>query len=103
MVSGSLCNICFQVAPAELEAILLTHPKIKDAAVVGVPKKEAGELPKAFVVRSGVITKQEIFDFVSDRVAPYKKLRGGIEFLEGIPKNVTGKTLRRALVLKHKL
>lgn len=101
---GKICNFGFQVAPAELETILLTHPKIKDAAVIGVPNKEAGELPRAFVVRSEDITEQEILNFVADKVAPYKKLRGGIEFLESIPKNVTGKTLRSALVVfKHKL
>ncbi|XP_031571386.1 4-coumarate--CoA ligase 1-like isoform X2 [Actinia tenebrosa] len=94
----------FQVAPAEIEAILLTHPKIKDAAVIGVPNEEAGELPKAFVVRSEGITKQDILHFVAVKVAPYKRLRGGIEFVESIPKNVTGKILRRALVaFKHKL
>ncbi|KAK3588255.1 hypothetical protein CHS0354_021509 [Potamilus streckersoni] len=89
-----------QVPPAYLEDILLKHPGVKDAAVVGVPDAHAGELPKAFVVRNdgmNNVDEQQIFDFVEDRVPPYMKLRGGVEFIREIPKNPTGKILRRKL------
>ncbi|KRT82354.1 AMP-binding protein, partial [Oryctes borbonicus] len=91
----------FQVAPAELEGILLTHPGISDAAVVGLPDEEAGELPLAFVVRrpGTSITAKEVQDFVAAKVSPQKKLRGGVQFVDAIPKNPTGKILRRVLKL----
>jgi acyl-CoA synthetase (AMP-forming)/AMP-acid ligase II len=87
----------FQVAPAELEAILLTHPAIADSAVVPCPDDEAGEVPKAFVVLRGEVTPEEIMAFVSERVAPYKKIRS-VEFIDKIPKSASGKILRRMLV-----
>ncbi|XP_072045292.1 uncharacterized protein [Amphiura filiformis] len=92
-----------QVAPAELEALLLTHPSVADAAVIGIPDEEAGELPKAFVVLKGdvEITEEELCTFVADQVAPHKKLRGGIEFTRGIPKTAAGKILRRQLRLQE--
>src|SRR5918995_722775 len=65
----------FQVPPAELEAILLSHQVIADAAVVPFPDDEAGEVPKAFVVLRGEATADEILSFVAERVAPYKKIR----------------------------
>ncbi|XP_072046258.1 uncharacterized protein [Amphiura filiformis] len=88
-----------QVAPAELEALLLTHPSVADAAVIGIPDEEAGELPKAFVVKKGdaEITEEELTKFVAEKVAPTKKLRGGVEFVSSIPKNPSGKILRRQL------
>ncbi len=86
----------YQVAPAELEALLLTHPAIADAAVVGVPNEEAGELPKAFVVKKKDVTVEDILIFVAEQVAPYKKIRL-VEFLEAIPKAPSGKILRRLL------
>ncbi|MBL8859635.1 MAG: AMP-binding protein [Planctomycetes bacterium] len=86
----------WQVAPAELEALLVTHPAIADAAVVGVDDGECGELPKAFVVRRADITADEIMAFVAERVAPYKKLRL-LSFVERIPKSPSGKILRRVL------
>ncbi|RDD38269.1 4-coumarate--CoA ligase 1 [Trichoplax sp. H2] len=86
-----------QVAPAELEALLLTNPKVADVAVIGRPDDDAGELPMAFIVRSGEITKQEIIDFVKDNVNPQKYLRGGVEFLDIIPKSASGKILRNQL------
>lgn len=87
----------FQVAPAELEAILLTHPAVADAAVIPIPDEEAGELPKAYVVLKNVAEAEEILAFVSARVAPFKKIRL-IEFIEKIPKSASGKILRRVLI-----
>lgn len=69
--------------------------------MVGVPDPSAGELPKAFVVKKGQITHKEVVDFVAAKVAPYKKLRGGVEFVDQIPKNPSGKILRRLLRKKE--
>jgi acyl-CoA synthetase (AMP-forming)/AMP-acid ligase II len=93
-----------QVAPAELEALLLTHPQVADAAVVPVADEEAGELPKAFVVRqpgADALTDEELMAFVAGRVAPYKKIRR-LEFIEQIPKSASGKILRRLLVERER-
>lgn len=87
----------FQVPPAELEALLLTHPNVADCAVIPCPDDEAGEVPKAFVVLRGETSPQELMDFVADRVAPYKKIRS-VEFIDQIPKSASGKILRRVLV-----
>ena len=86
-----------QVAPAELEALLISHLKIDDAAVIGIPDEKAGELPKAFVVPKGDVTPEEVADFVAEKVAPHKKLRGGVEFIDKIPKSASGKILRKDL------
>jgi len=86
----------FQIAPAELEGLLLTHPAISDAAVIASPDEEAGEVPKALVVLKGPATAKEIMSFVTARVAPYKKIRR-LEFVEQIPKTSAGKILRRVL------
>jgi acyl-CoA synthetase (AMP-forming)/AMP-acid ligase II len=86
-----------QVAPAELEAILLGHPAVADAAVIPSPDEEAGEVPKAFVVLKTPATPQEIMDYVAARVAPHKKIRL-LETIESIPKSSTGKILRRVLI-----
>ncbi|WP_035795055.1 AMP-binding protein [Kitasatospora mediocidica] len=88
----------YQVAPAELEALLLTHPQVVDAAVIGVTGADGTERPKAFVVRgpgSG-LTETEVIEFVASRVAPYKKVRA-VEFLDAVPKSASGKILRREL------
>jgi acyl-CoA synthetase (AMP-forming)/AMP-acid ligase II len=87
----------YQVAPAELEALLLTHPAVADVAVVRSPDEAGGEVPKAFVVRKAPVEEQEIIDFVAERVAPYKKVRR-VEFIDAIPKSSSGKILRRVLV-----
>ena len=86
-----------QVAPAELEAILLDHPAIADAAVIPSPDEEAGEVPKAFVVLKTPISAEEIMAFVAERVAPHKKIRQ-VQFIDAIPKSPAGKILRRTLI-----
>jgi acyl-CoA synthetase (AMP-forming)/AMP-acid ligase II len=86
-----------QIAPAELEAALLAHPAVADAAVIPLPDEEAGQIPKAFVVLKAEATPEAIAAFVADRVAPYKKLRC-IEVIDQIPKSPAGKILRRVLV-----
>ncbi|KAA2264958.1 4-coumarate--CoA ligase family protein [Solihabitans fulvus] len=89
----------YQVPPAELEALLLTHPGIADAAVVGVADSEGEEVPKAFVVRQEGepgLDGRQVMDFVAERVAPHKKVRL-VEFLDAIPKSASGKILRREL------
>lgn len=88
-----------QVPPAELEALLLTHPSIADVAVVGTVDIESGEeIPKAFIVKQDHAspTEDEIIDFVARKVAPYKKIRQ-VEFIDTIPKSPTGKILRKEL------
>ena len=87
----------YQVAPAELEAILLDHPAIADAAVIPSPDEEAGEGPKAFVVLEEEVPDEHIMAFVEERVAPYKKVRR-VEAVDEIPKSASGKILRRVLV-----
>jgi 4-coumarate--CoA ligase len=79
-----------------LEAILVSHPGILDAAVIGV-QQEGTEVPRTFVVPGTKISEQEIKDFVKSKVAGYKQLRGGVIFVEAIPKNASGKILRRQL------
>ena len=86
----------YQVAPAELEALLLSHPNVADAGVIPIADDEAGEVPKAFVVTNGEVEASVLQAFVAERVAPYKKLRE-IEFVESLPKSPAGKLLRRVL------
>ncbi len=88
----------FQVAPAELEALLLTHHSIADCAVVPYPDEEAGEIPMGFVVlKSGIEeTPESIMGFVADRVSPQKKIRK-LKMVDEIPKSPSGKILRRLL------
>ncbi|MBN9100442.1 MAG: AMP-binding protein [Pseudonocardia sp.] len=89
----------YQVPPAELEALLLTHDKVADVAVIGVKDAEGEEVPKAFVVRqeSGAdLTAEDVMTFVAERIAPHKKIRV-VEFIDQIPKSASGKILRKDL------
>lgn len=89
----------FQVAPAELEALLLTHEGIADAAVIGVYDDDGNEIPKAYVVRQAAapdLTADAVLAHVAGRVAPYKKIRR-VEFVDGVPRAASGKILRREL------
>ena len=92
-----------QVAPAELEALLLSHPKVNDAAVIGVnDESQATEVPRAFVVAEAgadvsPVGANALIDFVKDNVANHKRLRGGVVFVDAIPKSASGKILRKEL------
>ncbi|CDZ87848.1 AMP-binding protein [Rhodococcus ruber] len=88
----------YQVPPAELEALLLTHPKIADVAVIGVLDDEGEEVPKAFVVRQpdADLTEAEVVEFVAERVSPHKKVRQ-VQFIDIVPKSAAGKILRKDL------
>ncbi|XP_077246769.1 putative CoA ligase CCL5 [Tasmannia lanceolata] len=89
----------YQVAPAELEALLLSHPEISDAAVIPYPDKEVGQYPMAYVVRkeSSNLSDSQIMDYVATQVAPYKRIRR-VAFVGSIPKNPSGKILRKDLI-----
>ncbi|MGZ4148152.1 MAG: AMP-binding protein [Actinomycetota bacterium] len=93
----------FQVPPAELEALLVQHPAVADAAVIPSPDDVAGEVPKAFVVRraDATVTEGELLSWVSDRVPSYKKVRR-VEFIDEIPRSLSGKILRRVLVERER-
>jgi len=86
----------FQVPPAELEAVLRTHPAVGDAAVIPFPDEESGEVPKAFVVLRRKVSPEELMTYVAERVAPYKRIRF-VEVIKEIPKSPSGKILRRVL------
>merc|ERR1712218_320000 len=87
-----------QVAPSELEDLIRRHPGVNDVAVVGVPDDRAGELPRAYVVRKNrQVLEESIVDWVKERAAPHKHLAAGVMFVETLPKNQTGKILRREL------
>ena len=88
----------FQVPPAELEALLLAHPQIADAAVIGLPDDEAGEIPAAYVVlKPGQdATAADIQRYVAEQVANYKQIRK-VTFVDAVPKSPSGKILRRVL------
>jgi acyl-CoA synthetase (AMP-forming)/AMP-acid ligase II len=88
----------YQVAPAELEAVLLASPDVADAAVIGVYDERGDEVPKAFVVRApgSTATEDDVLAFAAARTAPYKRVRR-VEFVEAIPKAASGKILRREL------
>ncbi len=89
-----------QIASAELESMLINHPAIQEAAVVGlpVPHDPSSEVPRAYVVADPAkVSEDEIKEFISSRLAPYKQLRGGVKFVDELPKNAIGKILRREL------
>ncbi|XP_046579878.1 probable 4-coumarate--CoA ligase 1 [Haliotis rubra] len=87
----------YQISPCHLENIILNHPDVEDAAVVGIPTKGVGEVPRAFVVAKPSVTEKDLIDLVASHVAPYRHLRGGVEFVENVPRNPSGKILRRVL------
>ncbi len=88
----------YQVPPAELESLLLTHPQIADAAVIGVLDDEGEEVPKAFVVlqQGAELTEDDVMTFVSEKVSPHKKVRR-VQFIDTVPKSASGKILRKDL------
>ena len=86
----------YQVAPAELEAILLTSPRVADCAVIGSPDPEAGEVPKALVVLRPGATSDGLLEWVAQWVAPYQKIRH-LEVVDEIPRSASGKIMRRPL------
>ena len=91
-------SLFFQVAPSELEDLIRRHPGVNDVAVVGVPDDRAGELPRAYVVRKNrSVLEDSIVEWVKERAAPHKHLTAGCMFVETLPKNQTGKILRREL------
>ncbi|KAJ9553717.1 hypothetical protein OSB04_017762 [Centaurea solstitialis] len=93
----------YQVAPAELEAILLNHPHILDAAVIPLEDEEAGEVPMAYIVREtgSQLSEYQVIQFVASQVAPYKKIKR-VAFINAIPKSAAGKTLRKDLMAQSK-
>jgi acyl-CoA synthetase (AMP-forming)/AMP-acid ligase II len=91
----------FQVAPAELESLLLKHPKIADVAVIPVADEDSGEVPKAIVVPKSPLTAEEVMEFLLPHVAHYKRVRH-VAFVDAIPKSPSGKILRRILVEKER-
>lgn len=88
-----------QIAPAELEGLLITHEEIEEAAVVGIPVEGGSEVPRAYVVlrKTGALSEDDVKKFVKGRLAEYKQLRGGVRFVDELPKNAVGKILRREL------
>ena len=92
----------FQVAPAELESLLLKHPKIADVAVIPVADEHCGEVPKAIVVKRDALTAEDVIAFLQPKVAHYKRVKH-VEFVDAIPKSPSGKILRRVLVEKERL
>jgi len=91
----------YQVAPAELEALLLTHTAIADACVIPIPDEEAGERPKAFVVLGGDAEPVEIIAWMGERCSPHKRLVA-VEIVDEVPKSASGKILRRLLVERER-
>lgn len=93
----------FQVPPAELEGIIRAYPNVADVAVIGVPHPLYGEVPRAYVVpKAGkTVNPEEVSSYVEGKVAKYKKLEGGVSIVDSIPKNPSGKILRRQLKAEY--
>ena len=93
----------FQVAPPELEAVLLSHPQIVDAAVIGIQfGKDESQLPRAYLVRRPSaegerLTEEEVKRHMEGKLAKFKQLEGGVKFVSAIPRNASGKILKRVL------
>jgi acyl-CoA synthetase (AMP-forming)/AMP-acid ligase II len=89
----------FQVPPADLEALIATMAEVKDVIVIPIPDEEAGEVPRAYVVKQESASKSfkesDVVEYVHKNVAPHKRLRGGVIFVDSIPKTASGKLLRR--------
>ena len=88
------------MAPAELEDTLLGHQDVIDACVIGIPCPRSGELPRAYIVRkpgAEYLTENEVKNFIGERLSDHKQLRGGVVFVDQIPKSPSGKLLRRVL------
>lgn len=94
----------FQVAPAELEALLRSHPDVEEAAVIGVPDERCGEVPKAFILpKQGASPKaDDLQNYIKGKVTSYKELQGGVTFVDSIPKSPSGKILRIQLKKMYK-
>lgn len=86
----------FQVAPAELEALLRSHPDVAEAAVIGIPDERCGEVPKAFIMpkQGASLRADDLQNYIKGKVASYKQLQGGVTFVDNIPKSASGKILR---------
>lgn len=95
--------LSFQVAPAELEEIIRDFPNVSEAAVIGIPHDQHGEVPRAYIVpqKGQKVDSEKLVSFVKDKVAPYKQISGGICIVDSIPKNPSGKILRRELKLQY--
>lgn len=101
-------NFCFQVKgfqvpPAELEAVIRSHPNTEDVGVIGIPHSTQGEAPRAFIVPKNKknFNAKQLQDYVASKVAKYKQLVGGVEIIENIPRNPSGKILRRHLKQRY--
>ena len=85
------------MAPAELEDVLRGLDGVKDVAVIGVDSEREGEAPRAYIVRQGELTEEAVHHYMGEQVASHKQLKGGIQFVENIPKSAAGKILRKDL------
>lgn len=88
-----------KVSPTELENIIMELPQVADVAVVGIPDSLSGEVPKAFVVKrpNAQIDEKQILEYVNSKVTKFKRLVGGVKFIDAIPRNPNGKVLRNEL------